>query len=456
MFSYITTNYKKCLVTGLLAVYVIGTVSCKQGPGAQEVTVSEGLSVPRLLDRETKTGLPEENIQLRKTYDEAIAALKTNPANLKPYLSLATVFITEGRLTGNNGYYARAALQMLDKVTEGNPSDKNLLFEGLSLKSAVLLNMHQFKAALEVAEAGEKINDYNAGICGALVDANVEMGHYDAAVKACDKMLSIRPDLRSYSRAAYLRQLHGDNNGAREAMRMAVEAGVPGMESTEWARVQWGDLYLNAGKLDTAQMIYNTVLSFRAGYPYAEMGLARVAAADKHYDEAIAHTRNAIRTMSEASFVSYLGDLYLLKGDKGKAMQVYKDVVQQLEQGEREQSGKTLQHNGHRELAMAYLNLDDKAKALEHAKADYAMRPDNIDANDLMAWVLYKMGDYKQAALYTEKVFTTREKNATLSYKAGLIYAAAGNSDKAMQYRSEAAAISPYIDPRITASSIKL
>lgn len=435
-----------------VALVIISLGSCRQDTEAAEVTISEGVTVPQLLARKTNVGPPEELAQIKKTYADAVTALKSNPRDPKQFLNLATVFITEGRLTGNSGYYSNAALGMLDKVTTSNPSDENIRFEALSLKSAVLLNMHQFKAALQVAEQGEQINGYNAGIYGALVDANVEMGNYDAAVTKCDKMLSIRPDLRSYSRAAYLRQLYGDNNGAKAAMRMAVEAGVPGLESTEWARVQWGDLYLNTGQPDTAQMIYETALSFRPGYPYAEMGLAHVAAARKQYDLAITHTRNAIKVLAEGAFVSYLGDMYQLQGNKEKAMQVYKDLVQQLELGEKEQSRNKVQHNGHRELALAYLNLGDYDKALEHAQADYAMRPDNIDANDLMAWVLFKKGAYKQAVAYTDKVFRTKEKNAALTYKAGLVYAAAGDQNKAEQCRREAAAISAYIDPRITAA----
>lgn len=60
------------------------------------------------------------------------------------------------------------------------------------------------------------LNPYNADIYGALVDANVELGNYKEAVAMCDKMLSIRPDLRSSSRASYIRQIFGDNNGVRK------------------------------------------------------------------------------------------------------------------------------------------------------------------------------------------------------------------------------------------------
>lgn len=437
-----------CLIA--LSAYTIS--SCKQNTAAAEVSINDELSVPKLLDRNTVSGPKEEKDQIWKTYNDAINALKANPSDAKQYIKLATVFITEGRITGNNGYYGNAAIKMLDQAIAKNPRDQDIVFEGLSLKSAVLLNMHQFKNALDVAEQGQRLNDFNSGIYGALVDANVEMGNYADAVKDCDKMLTIRPDLRSYSRASYLRQIHGDNNGAIDAMKMAVESGVPGMESTEWSRVTWGDLYANIGKLDTAKMIYEASLNYRPGYPFAEMGLARVAAAHKNYDEAIVHTRNAIKVLSEVAFVSYLGDLYALKGDKAKATDTYNDVIRLLEDGEKEQQkNAAIKHNGNRELALAYLNIHDLDKALAHATIDYNMRPKNIDANDLMAWVLYKKGDFAAAKKYQDQVFITKIKNANQAYKAGLVYAAAGNAALGDNMKKEAVAISPFIDPRITA-----
>jgi hypothetical protein len=39
------------------------------------------------------------------------------------------------------------------------------------------------------------------------VDGNVEMGNYDSAVAFADKMVALRPDLTSYSRVSYLREI---------------------------------------------------------------------------------------------------------------------------------------------------------------------------------------------------------------------------------------------------------
>ena len=437
------------LLTCMVTATAITFTSCTNSS-----TATDKNAIPALLERKTKVGPDNEWNNIKSTYEKAVDVLKTNPDDLKQYLSIATAFIMEGRITGNGGYYSNAAIKMLDKVINGKPADKEVLFEALSLKSTVLLNMHQFKEALDVAQKGVTINDFNAGIYGALVDANVELGNYDEAVKDCDKMLGIRPDLRSYSRASYLRQIFGDNAGAIAAMKMAVEAGVPGVESTEWARVTLGDLYMNIGKIDSASYEYRASLVYRPDYPHAEMGLARVEKEKKNYAEAIAHAKKAINILSEVAFVAYLGDLYDLSGDAPKAKEVRADVVRLLEEGKKEEpKDASVQHNANREMANAYLSEQQLDKALEYANNDLKMRPENIDANELVAWIYYLKGDMTNAKMHADKLFKTNIKNANTLYKAGLIYSAAGDAAKGQSLMQQATAISPYIDQRIMKSA---
>ena len=91
-------------------------------------------------------------------------------------------------------------------------------FDALVYKSLLYMSQHHFADGLTVAQQAQKINPYNAYIYGLMVDGNVEMGHYDSAVKYADKMVSIRPDLTSYSRISYLREIFGDYKGAIDAM----------------------------------------------------------------------------------------------------------------------------------------------------------------------------------------------------------------------------------------------
>jgi tetratricopeptide (TPR) repeat protein len=92
------------------------------------------------------------------------------------------------------------------------------------------------------------------------------------------------------------------------------------------------------------------------------------------------------------------------------------------------------------------LNVKEYDKALEYANMDYRMRPNNIDANDLMAWVYYKKKNYSEAKKYSDIVFQTKIKNADMLYKSGLIYAAAGDATTSARLKKEAISVSPYID----------
>jgi len=409
--------------------------------------------IPALLERKKTLGSDEEKATIVAAYKKAVDALKKNPDDLQQYVNLASVFVAEGRVTGDNTYYGNAAMKMLDKVTETNTANNDIMFQALNVKSAVLLNMHQFKDALDVANRGAALNSFNAGIFGALVDANVEMGNYDEAVKDCDKMMAIRPDLRSYSRASYIRQIYGQTAGAIEAMKMAVEAGMPGSENTEWARTTLGDLYLMAGKIDSASLTYRTSLVYRPGYPFATIGMARVEKAHKNYDGAITYTKDAIKTLSEVAFVAYLGDLYELKGDMAKAMETRNDVISLLLEGQKNEKDAIVKHNANREIATAYLNANKLDDALKYAQKDLAMRPANIDANELTAWIYYLKGDYANAKTYADKMLVTNTKNPVTLYKAGAIYTSAGMSAKGNQLTADALAICPYLDQKLIAQT---
>jgi hypothetical protein len=62
-------------------------------------------------------------------------------------------------------------------------------------------------------------------IYGFLTDANVELGNYKEAEEAAQRMLDLRPgNLPGVTRAAYLRELFGDVDGALELMNMALQS----------------------------------------------------------------------------------------------------------------------------------------------------------------------------------------------------------------------------------------
>jgi predicted Zn-dependent protease len=112
-------------------------------------------------------------------------------------------------------------------------------------------------------------------------------------------------------------------------------------------------------------------------------------------------------------------------------------------------------HYADRELAHAYVLINEYDKALQHAQAEYHRRPQNIDVNETMAWVYYKKGEAPKAVPYTEAALRTHCKNPTLLCHAGLIYAKAGDAAKAKELLEEALKSHPNIDGALKEESQK-
>ena len=238
-----------------------------------------------LLHRKDTLGTSAEWVATRKMAQQLIDNIKSNPNDVKTSIALSTLYIQEARVTGNYIYYDAAALKYINGVLNTQPNN----FEALTLKSLLYMSQHHFAEGLQIAEKAQKINPYNALIYGILVDGNVEMGNYKAAVENSDKMNSIRPDLRSYARISYLREIYGDYPGAIEAMKLAVGAGGAGDEPTEWTRIQLARLYENTGDLKSAEMHYMIALEERPGYGYAIAGLGHIAMGNKNYPKRCSH-----------------------------------------------------------------------------------------------------------------------------------------------------------------------
>jgi tetratricopeptide (TPR) repeat protein len=439
-----------CLLSSILI-----SSSCRDRPKSA-VTVVNGESIPQLRPADTVQGRPEERLAIRSTYDAAITALRKNSDDPGPYLKLAEAYILQSRISGNSAYYQAAVLQVLNKLIGSETSTADQRFMAFIYKSNVLFGMNRFHEALTAADEGLKIGTGNAGIWGTAVDANAELGHYDAAREAAERMMALRPDLRSYARVSYLRELRGDMPGAIETMAMAMESGVPGLEPTEWARVQLGDLCLNSGRQDSARIVYNAALEFRPGYAPAHAGLARLATVRRDYPTAIRQMDSAVRGIDDPLYLAQLASIHQVAGNGARAADAVQAALKTIHDEEREiPEGMEPKPNYAREYAIVYRAARNYPKALEYASLDHQLRPDNVPASALLAWLLYLNGDTRAAVPLIEKSLAGGWKNPELLDQAAFIYRAAGNAPKAESLRLEARRLSPQPDPVIEAEARK-
>ena len=395
----------------------------------------------KLLPRKTSIAYATEWAVIKNNVDVLIRKVDENPSDIKSLLALTAQYIQESRNTGNFNYYNEAALKCIDAVLEKDATS----FEALTFKATILLSQHRFSDGVTIASQVQKLYPYNAYVYGLMVDGYVESGKYKEAIEAADKMISIRPDNRSYSRIAYLREIHGDIPGAIEAMKMAVDAGAPGDENTEWCRVQLGKLYEKMGRISDAKMHYTISADNRHNYPYALAGLARIATGEKDYAKALDLYMQADSLIPDHTFKEGMAELYSLTGQTQKAKKAAEEILSYMKKFSSTSENRNIGQNEDHEMAHAYMGVNNYEKALEYALLEYDRRPANIEVNETVAIVYYAKGDYAKASLYLETALKTNCKNPELLCHAGLIYAKSGDNTKAKTFLKEALNNNPLI-----------
>lgn len=366
----------------------------------------------------------------------AQAQIKLRPDDPAAYAALGLVLLQKVRENYDTTLYAQAAAAF-DAALQRDPQQ----IDALVGRGTLALALHDFRGALPIAEQVIRLNPYRAAGYGIRVDALVELGRYPQAVAAAQQMVDLRPDLESYSRVSYLRELHGDIDGAIEAMRMAARTAVRGTEPFLWTTTHLGNLYWGQGDLDAAEQLYRAVLRRRADYPYAQFGMARIDAARGNRAQALAVLEPLAARLPLPEFLIALGDLYAGQGDEQAAQEQYDlvRVIQQLNAG----AGMNV------DLELATFDVgygDDVQAALGAARAAYAERP-TVYAADTLAWALHRSGDDAAALHYSREALRLGTQDPLLHLHAAAIADSLGDAPAAEGHWGAAEDINPHHSP---------
>ena len=148
------------------------------------------------------------------------AAARARPDDLKTLQSLGAAYVQHVAVGGDVSEYNQAE-QVLARAEALSPGDpRTILRQGY-----LALARHDFARARDLGNRAHTIDPYDAQAHAVIVDGEVELGAYDAAAVHLQEMLDLRPSLAAYSRVSYVRELHGDITGARQAFALAEAAG---------------------------------------------------------------------------------------------------------------------------------------------------------------------------------------------------------------------------------------
>jgi tetratricopeptide (TPR) repeat protein len=358
--------------------------------------------------------------------------IEKKPDQFSGYNHLAIALSRRARETSDVLYYTQAedALKKSLELAPGN-------MESEKIHVWLLLGRHEFPAALEAAKALNKKNPDDILVYGFMTDANAELGKYEDAEKSAQWMLNLRPgNLPGMTRAAYLRELFGDVEGAYELMDMAYQATPPTeTEDRAWILSQMGHLRFVTGKTDEADNILQQALIIFPGYHYALGNLAKVRITQRRYDDAVVLLQQRCQAAPHAENLYDLAEALKLAGGEDKAKKAFAEFeTKSLAESVRKD-------NSSRELVFYYADYANQpARALEVAKQEFAWRHD-VYTLDAYAWALHVNGQDAEARKQIETALTVGIRDAKMLDHAGEIALKLGDKPAAERYFEDSASL---------------
>jgi tetratricopeptide (TPR) repeat protein len=374
-----------------------------------------------------------------RTTDEQIAALqatvRANPRNSGEYVLLADAYMQKVRETGDAAFYVRAQGVLAGARTLA-PRD-SAVYTGLG---TLALARHDFRAGLADGRRAQALAPDLVRPLGVVVDAEVELGRYGAAARTLQRMIDEKPNLASYARVSYFRELHGDLAGAAQAMRLAVDAGGAAPENVAYVQSLLAHLELTRGRVAAASRAYRLALYSFPAYAPALAGLARVDLARGRTALGIRRLRAVVSRLPLPEYVVALGEAELAAG-RGRAAREDFALVR-AEQ-------RLLAANGvntDTEIAVFEADHGSPARAVTLARRSWRSAP-SVRSADALGWALTAAGEPRAGLAWARRALRLGSRDPLFLYHAGMAARASGARAAARTYLTRALALNPHFSP---------
>lgn len=412
-------------VVMLLTAAILGT----RDDGSGETTAPAGRSPA------PSSSLIANPGDLSSTIAALQAQLAQLPTDYDAWSALGAAYTQQARVTGDPSYYAKAqgALRRsLKEKPKGN-------FAALTGEAALAAGRHEFGHALHLARLSQRINPYSSANLGMLVDALDELGRYHQATVTVQRMVDLKPDVPSYTRASYVFELKGNLRGASYAMRQAARIAYS-PDDKAFALFQLGELAFNAGNLAAAGRYYHQARSLDLTYIPPLEGVAKVDAARGKDAKAVREYQHVVNVYPSPTYVIEYGDLLRSLGRFADARR--QDQLVRAQEHLFLAAGVNLDL----EQALYDANHGRPTQALVCARRAFKARK-SVFVEDAYAWALHVNGLDKQAlvhSLHAERIGT---RSALLAFHRGMIEKSLGMTRAATASLRAALRINPYLSP---------
>jgi len=357
--------------------------------------------------------------------------VKSDPLDSIAQTRLAMVCVTEMRETGDLAWLDRASQAARASVAAVPPAQNP---SGLSALALVEFELHHFSESLALAQQASAIDPRNTTALATAGDAQLELGNYREAEAIYEQLKADDVTPSVLARLARLAEVKGDNQKAIELLGQNI--GTAG--ETAWHRVRLGEIYFRTGNLAVAGEHYDAALKLQPDSFLALEHLAELRAAQGQFDDAIALYEKVAARVPRPDFFQALGEVNTFIGKTAEAKPWFdrarEGFLKSIEQGH-----VYYYHN----LAAFYSDMQENpAEALRWARKDMEIRH-SVYAHDVLAWALYKNGEFAPAAGEMNQALALGTQDAHLLFHAGMIFSRAGELDHGRDLLKQALKVNP-------------
>ena len=363
------------------------------------------------------------------------AKLRAAPTDYASWGQLGLDYVQQAKITVDPTYYPKAQ-GALDRSLQLNTVDNYTAMAG---QAALTAAEHKFGESREWAQKGLAINPYNATLYGSLDDADTQLGLYDQAQVAAQKMLDLKPGVPSFTRGEYVLELRGDLAGATAAMQQALQVAQAPSDKA-FADYYLGELAFNSGDPTAALRYANAGLSADPTYSALREGRAKAEAALGQVDAAVADYLLVVSEVPQPTYLIEAGEYLQSLGRIQDAQTQYS--LFDTENALFTANGVTLDTDP----ALFYADHGDPARAMAYAEVGLKIRP-FLEMQDAYAWALHVNGRDAEALTYERLAMAQGTRNAMFFFHKGMIEKALGQRAAAITDLRTALAVNPNFNP---------
>ncbi|MER6195425.1 tetratricopeptide repeat protein [Streptomyces cyaneofuscatus] len=358
---------------------------------------------------------------------EALQARVTRlPKDPGGWAALGMAYVQQARSTADPATYDRAekALRTSFTVQAEDNTDAEI---GMGALAAA---RHDFPTALRWARKATTSGPYSSSAYGVLADAYTQLGRYEEADEAVQKMTDLRPDAASLARASYAFELKGDTARARALMHRSLAAAVTRAD-TAFAHNVLATLDLQDG--DPRAALARTQTGLRAAPDDSALleTRARAHVALGSTAKALADYRAAVAIAPLPHYLLGLGELEQSLGYREQAEEQY--ALLRAQDRIREAAGDPADTDA----ILFEADHGNPKRAVTMAEQTLRTRP-FIAVHDAYAWALHRAGRDTEALVQADKALDTVTRSALFRYHRAVVHHALGDPGAARRDLTEA------------------